>query len=71
MPKIQYQQNGSSWIYRNYNQFMQFAAIHIDDEGRQHEAKQSPFRLQIFPEQAFLMVNLYPGQDVCDPYDNI
>jgi len=40
-------------------------------KAAQHEAKQSPFRLQVFPGQASLMVNLYPGQDACDPYDNI
>ena len=53
-----------------YNLLMQLSATHIDDEDRQHEAKQSPFRFQAFPGRASLMVNLYTGQDACDPYDN-
>ena len=49
---------------------MRLSANHIDDEDRQHVVKQSSFRILAFPGQAFQMVNLYPGQDACDPYDN-
>ncbi len=54
---------------------MPLFATYIDDEGHQHEAKQSPFRFRAFPGQAFLMANLYPVSylelDFEKPFHNI